>query len=167
MKNIYKELLMVDLSNRLPYKTYCALCGSSPREKEEGFKGKYLLVDVYIDDRFKDEEGFPCLCRFDGLSTPMDLREVKPYLRRLESITEEERQEVETLLDAVPNPPKDEKLNNKGFDEIFNSAIIGAGLVTDWLDLNHFDYRGLIDNDMAIEVTEENNPYTKINYQNA
>lgn len=159
MKNIDKELLRTDLSNRLPYKTYCALCGCSPKEKEEGFIGKYLLVNITADDRYKDYEGFPCLCTFEGLSTPMDLCEVKPYLRRLDSITEEERQEVEMLLTAVPNPPKNEEINNKGFDKIFEAAIIGAGLVTDWLDLNHFDYRGLIDKDMAIEVNEKNNPY--------
>jgi hypothetical protein len=29
----------------------------------------------------------------------------------------------------------------------------------DWLNKNHFDYRGLIEKDLAIEVTEENNPY--------
>lgn len=30
---------------------------------------------------------------------------------------------------------------------------------TDWLNAHHFDYRGLIEKDLAIEVTEENNPY--------
>ena len=29
----------------------------------------------------------------------------------------------------------------------------------DWLNRNHFDYRGLIEKDLAIAVTEENNPY--------
>ena len=29
----------------------------------------------------------------------------------------------------------------------------------DWLNNHHFDYRGLIKKGLAIEVTEENNPY--------
>ena len=29
----------------------------------------------------------------------------------------------------------------------------------DWLNAHHFDYRGLIEKGLAIEVTEENNPY--------
>ena len=29
----------------------------------------------------------------------------------------------------------------------------------DWLNSHHFDYRGLIGKGLAIEVTEENNPY--------
>jgi hypothetical protein len=29
----------------------------------------------------------------------------------------------------------------------------------DWLNANHFDYRGLIEKGLAIEVTKENNPY--------
>ena len=29
----------------------------------------------------------------------------------------------------------------------------------DWLNAHHFDYRNLIERGLAIEVTEENNPY--------
>ena len=29
----------------------------------------------------------------------------------------------------------------------------------DWLNEHHFDYRGLIDKGLAIEVTDDNNPY--------
>lgn len=29
----------------------------------------------------------------------------------------------------------------------------------EWLHEHHFDYRGLIEKGLAIEVTEENNPY--------
>lgn len=29
----------------------------------------------------------------------------------------------------------------------------------DWLNAHHFDYRGLIEKGLAIEVTEKNNPY--------
>ena len=29
----------------------------------------------------------------------------------------------------------------------------------DWLNKNHFDYRGLIEKGLAVEITEKNNPY--------
>lgn len=34
-----------------------------------------------------------------------------------------------------------------------------TGLNIDWLNKNMFDYRGLIPLGLAIEVTDENNPY--------
>ena len=39
--------------------------------------------------------------------------------------------------------------------------ISGAPSFVDWLNENHFDYRGLIEKGLAIAVTEENNPYKK------
>ena len=29
----------------------------------------------------------------------------------------------------------------------------------DWLNAHHFDYRGLIEKGLAVEVTKDNNPY--------
>ena len=65
-----------------------------------------------------------------------DSAEGKPYLRPMSSMTGEEKKEVE---DLNMNP--------------FSSSV------TDWLNAHHFDYRGLIEKDLAIAVTEENNPY--------
>ena len=58
---------------------------------------------------------------------------VKPLLRRMNSMTEEEKIEYETLLaDATVD------------GEVWK--------VTDWLNRNMFDYRGLIDDNMAVEM---------------
>ena len=58
---------------------------------------------------------------------------VKPLLRRMNSMTEEEKTEYETLLT--------------------NAAADGeVWKVTDWLNRNMFDYRGLIDDDLAVEI---------------
>ena len=40
-----------------------------------------------------------------------------------------------------------------------NGTFINAGLIVNWLLKNHFDFMGLIPKGLAIEVTEENNPY--------
>lgn len=67
---------------------------------------------------------------------------IKPYLRPISSMTEKEKED-------------------------FGVPFTSEGLVTladtvecmDWLNANHFDYRGLIEKGLAIEVTKENNPY--------
>ena len=66
-----------------------------------------------------------------------------PYLRSLSNMTEEERQEYLAECD------KDDE------DSITTPRYHGI----DWLDAHYFDYRGLIPMDLAIAVTEENNPY--------
>ena len=67
---------------------------------------------------------------------PIDI--VKPYLRSMSSMTDEE------------------------FDDLYEyakSKFIGDSKEIDWLNAHHFDYRNLIERGLAIEVTEENNPY--------
>lgn len=60
------------------------------------------------------------------------LEDYRPYLRSQLSMTEEEK------------------------EEYCNTQYI---FLTDWFNEHHFDYRGLIEKGLAIEVTEDNNPY--------
>ena len=69
------------------------------------------------------------------------IENVKPYLRPMSSMTGEEKEEYHKLCDIY---------YGIYFDSI-NSI--------DWLNAHHFDYRRLIPKGLAIEVTEENNPY--------
>ena len=71
-----------------------------------------------------------------------DIDEVKPYLRPMSSMTIEERHNyfmtyTSVHIVDVPHPYKTQ----------------------DYLNANHFDYCGLIPKGLAIEVTEDNNPY--------
>ena len=67
------------------------------------------------------------------------IEEAKPYLRPISSMTEEE------------------KINYRAF---FNyDRVEYPDEYIDWLNKNMFDYRELIEKGLAIEVTEENNPY--------
>lgn len=99
-----KELLLKDLSARLPY----GVKVKSSRRKSLVTLSLDVMTDFHL-----------------GCS-------VKPYLRPLSSMTEEE--EITFL--------------NKENHEIY-----------DWLNAHHFDYRHLIEKNLAIEVTDENNPY--------
>lgn len=75
--------------------------------------------------------------------------EVKPYLRPMSSMTEEEEKEFKNQIYKA-KPYSDGKSYN---------VYEVTGLNIDWLNKNMFDYRGLIPKGLAIEVTEENNPY--------
>lgn len=86
------------------------------------------------------------------------LLEVKPYLRPLDSMTEEE---VKELLTASNFCPVNEDIYN-GFIHIMERSLLDiADIATfiNWLCTNHFDFLGLIPKGLAIEVTDENNPY--------
>ena len=64
----------------------------------------------------------------------------KPYLRSMSSMTDEEENEYRAI---------------NCYEGLFpcNEDAL------DYFLSNHFDYRGLIPKGLAIEVTEENNPY--------
>lgn len=59
--------------------------------------------------------------------------QVKPYLRSLSSMTEEEKIEYE-------------KARFDWYDDL---------ITYDWLNAHHFDYRGLIDKDLALKAPKE------------
>ena len=70
----------------------------------------------------------------------------KPYLRPLSSMTEEEEKEYINI-------------DNMSYSCPMDYAHFPAFKRIDWLNAHHFDYRGLIECGLAIEVTEKNNPY--------
>ena len=130
-----KQLLLKDLSARLPYGVFCV--GVTYELDDDGeryipIKVKNILTEIH---NYKLETIFVRL----GLISSCKLETVKPYLRSISSMTEEEKINYQAFFnyDGVEYP-----------DEYI-----------DWLNKNMFDYRGLIEKDLAIEVTKENNPY--------
>ncbi len=77
------------------------------------------------------------------------LKYYKPYLRPLGSMTDEEREEFRLLGGVMSYNP----VHNTYAMAAFSAAAY------DWLNKNHFDFRRMIERGLAIEVTEENNPY--------
>jgi len=75
----------------------------------------FMMVDTYVTSKQK-------------------LVDIKPYLRPMSSMTEEEEDEL---------------------CELFTLSDCSA---IDWLNAHHFDYRGLIQKGLALS-TEEFNPY--------
>jgi hypothetical protein len=134
-----KDLLLQDLCARLPY----------------GVKYRTIGSDFAFTLKWIDK-----LNRLDG---DVRLENVKIFLRPMSSMTKEEEDELCelcTLSDC--NVYSDWEFC--GVEIINSHPIYGTYFSTDysainWLNKNMFDYRGLIEKGLAIEVTEENNPY--------
>ena len=116
MKQEDIDLLFKDLCARLPYGVKVKFAGYSGRED--------------------------CTLNVQHLSSTYNIEylRMKPYLRPLSSMIEEEKLMYEGLMIGTYNV----------------SYMLD---VIDWLNARHFDYRGLIEKGLAIEVTEVNNPY--------
>ena len=122
-----KELLLRDLSARLPYGVVC--------------KGVTVDINVVKDEyENREVEGLLTNIGYDyctlGIMTECELNTIKPYLRPMSSMTEEEKKTYEMFFNE---------------DGLLNTSI---DTYLDWLLENHFDYRGLIKRGLAIEAPE-------------
>ena len=141
-----KELLLKDLSARLPYGVKIKL---TRRVMGEGTYTNTTLEPNHIKQLLNDEDGDT---------------EIKPYLFPMSSMTEEEftkLKEYSSLkydqLDLTSFQNGTYKCLDFYLSEVSSGAVIR---VFDWLNKYHFDYRDLIQMDLAIAVTKENNPYS-------
>lgn len=117
-----KQLLIKDLCARLPYRVIC---------------------DMWFEGNESDKITEVLKC--GGLMRLMNSEFnfiVKPYLRPMTSMTEEEDEEFWKIVD------------NYGSDSnAFDGFELGDDV--DWLNENHFDYRGLIEKGLALEAPED------------
>jgi len=118
MKQEDKNLLLKDLCARLPYGVY---------------------VDAYSWQKDTPKLLIECVPEYvgeeivvKGLAGRHSIKEIKPYLRPMSSMTEEEKEEYMNL----------EPFTNGWF------------AVADWLNAHHFDYLGLIEKGLALEAQE-------------
>ena len=121
-----KELLLRDLCNRLPYNVMCQV-----EFKEDGkYNSKVMLLSgIFTDEAYFTTKGGSIYSN-----------EYKPYLFPLSSMTEEEQRTLDSMCNGVEMVSRLSGL--KMFDKAFN-----------WLNENHFDYRGLIEKGLAIDAT--------------
>lgn len=126
-----KKLLLKDLCARLPYgtKVKCHLDGEPYTLLSINWNKEIVVIGVMMVDTY--------------VTSKQRLVNIKPYLRPMASMTEEENDEWLFIT-------------NDGGWGISEDMIVECA---DWLNAHHFDYRGLIEKGLAIEVTEEFNPY--------
>lgn len=132
-----KELLFKDLCARLPYNVICQV------EFKEN--GKYNSKVMLLSGIFTDE------AYFTTKGGSIYSNEYKPYLFPLSSMTEEQKKEYRKVCELDTEILSKHPMDETPFPALYNSQ--------DWLNKNHFDYRGLIPMGLAIAVTKENNPY--------
>lgn len=72
----------------------------------------------------------------DKLEDILDIINIKPYLFPLSSVTDEQKEEYRYIIERWM------------YDSSYSISDI-----TDWLNKNHFDYRGLIEKGLAIDAT--------------
>ena len=149
-----KQLLLVDLCARLPYKVQC----EGFYEEDASYKSPFGSLEKVIDQMeniehvgFDDGEIYVVIGGFQ-----CELCDVKPYLRPMSSMTEEEKNELYTAIDWYGEIGETGNVYTKGQEKVYRETFYEY---TDWLNAHHFDYRGLIPMGLAIAVTEENNPY--------
>ena len=151
MEKIDRELLIKEISTRLPYGIKVRVFGWDEEKGEVAVPLKVYSIntDGYISLEYN---------HYDVESVYIE--DCLLYLRPMSSMTEEEKKEMHEKLSPTGTAIYKEEgistpLNHYG-DWIpyeYMSRII------DWLNAHHFDYRGLIEMGLAIAVTKENNPY--------
>lgn len=145
-----KQLLLKDLCARLPYGVICF----AP-DYEYGDIGKLWCIEPFEDLDPQITVQYP-----KGNTITKFCLEVKPYLRSMSSMTDEEREEVEVFIFNRWYEEDSCKIDKEGWIEILaNYDVSGidpgfCGDYVDWLNAHHFDYRGLIENGLALEAPD-------------
>lgn len=123
-----KDLLLKDLSARLAYD-----------------------VKVHIID----DDDCIMVCKLDNETINfVGSWDIKPYLRPMESMTKEERDELERICSLYAC--------DRDCNEEYGIVILSDQTIysenpfeaLDWLNEHHFDYRRLIEKDLALEAPE-------------
>ena len=135
-----KQLLLKDLSARLPYGVKCIVTKSRTEEGQKGDVGKIGWVSLEGVDCIGDRE--PFFSEFGNF---------KSYLIPLSSMTEEQKKYITDRWGI--NDEFDFEINPD-----WGEYFVELGDIVDfidWLNKNHFDYRGLIEKGLAIEAPKD------------
>ena len=126
-----KEFLIRDLCGRLPYGVKAYIKNWSKLDRKY-YEGIYTVesIDPSLNTIVADSERSSV-----KVIVGDDDYEIKPYLRPMSNMTEEEKLMYEGLMIGTDN----------------NIPYILD--VIDWLNVHHFDYRGLIEKGLAIDAT--------------
>ena len=138
-----KMLLIKDLSARLPYAVTV--------EHTSGFRG--TLHDIAVLHMYDENDNvYDAICYTDffGDGDGIYIEYFKPYLFPLSSMTDEQYEKF-IIISGWDGDIEDIRrgkfscIGYVGLDYIYDTI--------DWLNKNHFDYRGLIPKGLAIDAT--------------
>ena len=130
MEKTDRELLIKEISSRLPYGIKVQVFGWDEEKGEVAVPLKVYSINT---------DGYISLeYNHYGVET-IYVEYCLLYLRPMSSMTEVEKHIFDTMT--------------RGY------TVHQQATLFDWLNTHHFDYRGLIEKGLAIEVTKDNNPY--------
>ena len=119
-----KQLLLKDLCARLPYET------------------------MFYSDRYGEECLLSIDLEYNKVNELYSLEEIKPYLRPMSSMTEEETKTYQSLQDTACS-------YHYEFGDIVDDFLyFDNDISLDYLNSIHIDYRGLIPMGLALEAKE-------------
>ena len=121
-----KALLFVDLCGRYPYGVIV------------NFDGKKVCVD---DIKFIRDDYYLTLKDTEKTYIGVNVERVKPYLRSMKSMTVVEKEEYKKTFDTYENGTG-------------TKLVCQSYQTFDWLNVHHFDYRGLIELGLALEAPQ-------------
>lgn len=134
------KILFKDLSARTPYYPMVSVAHWEPN------RGLPYTSDpkTWFKLVWEKEELTPFL--LDDIYQQGIWEYIKPYLRSLSSMTEEEKKEYEKVCELDTEILAKHPMNGEPFPALYNSI--------DWLNKNHFDYRNLIEKGLALVAPE-------------
>lgn len=147
-----KKLLLQDLCARLPYGV------KFPYHMEEDCNHRecdcVAVIDSISEDRVEftyEDNGYP-------IDWSCSLSQVKPYIRPMSSMTEEEYVYFMSIRGMNLRSYEIQEMMSENFSHPNRIAIVNTlGRYShniDWLNENMFDYRGLIERGLATEAPE-------------
>lgn len=123
-----KELLLRDLGTRIGTDTKLSI------DSMNGLYSLHLIGETMITVKHISSSKLYCF----------PIEEVKPFLRPLSNMTDEEREAFRSKDGVMSYSPQHDSWALCAF----------AATAYDWLSENHFDYRGLIPKGLANEAPE-------------
>lgn len=126
-----KELLFQDISGRLTYGVKAYIKNWSKLDRKY-YEGVYTIESIHpsLNNILVSSERFSV-----EVIVGYDDYEIKPYLIPMDMMTEEQKEEFDRLY-------------------TYDALIIEPQWkLIDWLNRNHFDYRGLIEKELALDAS--------------
>lgn len=142
-----KQLLIIDLCARLPYKVKCHFKYGSAEDD--------ITLSCIDNNVARFEYGW-----YGSFHVSIDADYIKPYLRPMSSMTDEELGELldgeNSDFDGKSELVKRAMLAWANGDNLLSNALFSMqyAKTIDWLNAHHFDYRGLIERGLALEAPE-------------
>lgn len=149
-----KQLVLADICARLPYGVKAQVLGWDEEKGE---------VEVPLKIYSINTDGYVYFETNDYNVNYLPVEECRLYLRPMSSMTEEEKRTLQSFYPmSFGNQYLDldkEKIELYECNSTMEFYLDDSVQMVDFCKKNHLDCCGLIKKDLAIKVTEENNPY--------